>query len=283
MRVIVCTKRDLYGCAILNRLLPALAGHELMAVLSDKVRPAESEVPELAELKLLESELPLRCLFPLIDRHPQATGALTFEGLAKRQGIPIRIVRSVRDGEDAAMLQRFRPDLIVAARFSLIFPRCLLELPRLGIYNIHPGELPRYGGLFAPMRALAAGDAYLGCTVHRMDEGIDTGPIYGVAQLAPRPDRSLFWHTGQLYLIGLTLFLELFGKLNRGEPLVLHPQDPVQRGYQSMPTEKDFAAFRSRGGWLVRPDDYLENLAAYLVAEGASPERLPVAGGSAPR
>jgi hypothetical protein len=278
MRILVCTKRDLYGCAIVNRLLPMLAEHQVVVILSDKTRPSEDEVPELAVLKLLEGELPLRILFPLIDGQRAPGRLLTFEGLEKRYDVPIRVVRSVKDGDELAMLMGFQPDLIVAARFSLIFKRPVLELPRFGIYNIHPGELPRYGGLFAPMRALVAGDPHLGCTVHRMDEGIDTGPIYGVARLVPRSDRSLLWHTGQLYLLGLTLFMELFGKLQLGEPIVLHPQDAAQRGYKSMPTAEDFAAFRGRGGWLVRPDDYLDAVSPFLAAGDSPPGWLPGGG-----
>ena len=45
------------------------------------------------------------------------------------------------------------------------------------ILNIHPAILPAFPGLDAQKRAVAAGVKYSGCTVHFVDEGIDTGPI----------------------------------------------------------------------------------------------------------
>ena len=73
MRILVCTKRDIHGAHFLNRLLPALAGHEVLSVwLSDKNRDAEAAVSELAELRFVERTLPADLLFPLIDMLPEA-------------------------------------------------------------------------------------------------------------------------------------------------------------------------------------------------------------------
>lgn len=268
MRLTLCTKRDIFGCLILNWLLPRLSGHVVSVLLSDKTRPNEESVPELAELKLLERDLPMRLLFPLLDRLPPPAGNFrTFDRLAARHGVEIRTVRAINDGDGAAWLRDFAPDLILSARFSLIFKSPILDLPRHGIYNVHPGALPRYGGLFAPMRGLRAGERRLGCTLHRIDAGIDTGPIYGVDYLDVDASRSLFWHVSRLYPLGLARFLALLAALEGGAPVVLTPQDPALREYRGMPGAEDFAAFRAGGGLLVRPDDYLDCLAGFCTHE----------------
>ena len=54
--------------------------------------------------------------------------------------------------------------------------------------NIHPSLLPLYPGLDTHARAIAAGDAEAGCTVHLVTEGVDEGPILGQARVPIVPD-----------------------------------------------------------------------------------------------
>ena len=49
--------------------------------------------------------------------------------------------------------------------------------------NIHPSLLPKYPGLDTHARAIAAGDAEAGCTVHLVTEGVDEGPVLGQARV----------------------------------------------------------------------------------------------------
>jgi len=53
--------------------------------------------------------------------------------------------------------------------------------------NIHPSLLPLYPGLDTHARALAAGDAEAGCTVHLVSEGVDEGPVLGQARVPIQP------------------------------------------------------------------------------------------------
>lgn len=74
-------------------------------------------------------------------------------------------------------LAGYRPDLLVMYGFNWILPPEVFQLPRLGTINIHPGWLPRYRGAAPDMWAIRNGDDEVGVTVHRVDEGMDTGPI----------------------------------------------------------------------------------------------------------
>ncbi|MBI5164397.1 MAG: methionyl-tRNA formyltransferase [Magnetospirillum sp.] len=264
MRIVVCTKRDLAGSLILNDLMPRLAGHSVLVLLSDKTRPVETAVPELAEIKYLERDLPIGTLFPLVDGLGGGGTLDTFDGCAARFGVPLKVVEDVNAPATAALLRDFAPDLMVSARFSHIFKAPVFEIPRLGTYNIHPGALPAYAGLFAPMRGLMDGAERIGCTLHRVDSGIDTGPVVGIGWLAVDRRHSLLWHVVNSYRPGLDLFVEMMARLEAGQPAIATAQDRSLRRYAGLPGSAAFAAFRAQGFRIWDGDEYAALLAGFL-------------------
>lgn len=80
--------------------------------------------------------------------------------------------------------QALQPDLVVLAGFMLILePDFIAAFPNK-IINIHPSLLPDYPGVDTHARALAAGETTHGCSVHVVDEGVDTGPLIAQASCA---------------------------------------------------------------------------------------------------
>jgi len=85
------------------------------------------------------------------------------------------------------LLQQERVELVVLAGFMrIVGPQLLAAFPRR-IVNIHPSLLPRHRGLRAWELALTAGDSVAGCTVHYVDEGVDTGEIVAQAEVDVLP------------------------------------------------------------------------------------------------
>ena len=85
--------------------------------------------------------------------------------------------REAYDREVVAALQEFKVDLVCLAGFMRILsPYFIRAFPRR-ILNIHPALLPAFPGLDAQKQALEYGAKFSGCTVHIVDEGVDTGPI----------------------------------------------------------------------------------------------------------
>ena len=76
------------------------------------------------------------------------------------------------------------PDVIFSIYYRKILPKSILNLPKLGCINIHPGLLPKYRGPIPTAWSIENGEKNFGITIHLMDEGIDTGPIY-VQELYP--------------------------------------------------------------------------------------------------
>jgi phosphoribosylglycinamide formyltransferase-1 len=78
-------------------------------------------------------------------------------------------------------------DLVILAGFMRIIRQPMLDAWPRRILNIHPSLLPKHPGLRAWEKALNAGDGEAGCTVHVVDEGVDSGPILGQARVPILP------------------------------------------------------------------------------------------------
>ncbi len=98
--------------------------------------------------------------------------------LAKERGIPTFAISGTR--RDQAFIEHLRAhkvDLVCLAGYMRILSPIFITTFRDRILNIHPSLLPSFPGLDAQRQALAHGVKITGCTVHFVDEGLDTGPI----------------------------------------------------------------------------------------------------------
>jgi hypothetical protein len=269
MRVAVCVKRDLFGLLALKALWPALAGHEVRLFCSVKTRPVERAVPELRLMRLLERDLPLDVVLPLALRGGAESPAW-LPSEAAWQKLP-----DLRPAGGGALLRAARPDLVISVRFSLIFPPALIDSVPLGILNLHPGALPGYRGLFAPFWQCLHGERELGCSLHWVDPGIDTGPILGIARVGRDPGRSLLWHTARLYEAGIGLAGDAVRAIAAGDRPEGAPQLPGSGAYFRFPSPQDFAALARGGMPLASPEDYLELLGSLLPGAVLPQESRP--------
>ena len=120
------------------------------------------------------------------------------QGLARaaERGVPVAAVdhrpfRGDRAAFEAALsaeLDRAAPDILCLAGFMRVLTPGFVTRWQGRMLNIHPSLLPLYPGLDTHARALAAGDAEHGCTVHEVTAVLDDGPILGQARLRVLPD-----------------------------------------------------------------------------------------------
>ncbi|WCR12330.1 phosphoribosylglycinamide formyltransferase [Paracoccus stylophorae] len=99
-----------------------------------------------------------------------------------------------RAGFEAALLQPLlaaRPDIICLAGFMRILTPDFVQRFAGRMLNIHPSLLPKYPGLNTHARAIAAGDAQAGATVHQVTSDLDSGPILGQARVPVHPDDTV--------------------------------------------------------------------------------------------
>lgn len=102
---------------------------------------------------------------------------------ARTLGFHTRIIpskgkdRDTFDREVVAVLREFEVEIVCLAGFMRVLgPHFVRAFPGR-ILNIHPALLPAFPGLEAQKQALEYGVKFTGCTVHLVDEGVDTGPI----------------------------------------------------------------------------------------------------------
>ena len=114
---------------------------------------------------------------------------------ARKAGIPTEVVSHKdfpeRAAFDAALMARidtYRPDLVVLAGFMRILTPAFVQHYAGRLINIHPSLLPKYPGMQTHARAIEAGDAEHGATVHFVTEGVDEGPIILQGRVPVMPD-----------------------------------------------------------------------------------------------
>lgn len=104
---------------------------------------------------------------------------------ARKHGIPAKHVsargyRDRRDEYDNLLVQELRKrdvELVCLAGFMRIITPALIAAFPNRVMNIHPALLPSFPGLHVQKAAIEHGVKFSGCTVHFVDEGMDTGPI----------------------------------------------------------------------------------------------------------
>lgn len=95
-----------------------------------------------------------------------------------------------REGHERALdaaLRAAGAEAIALAGYMRILTPVLIDAWAGRMINIHPSLLPKYPGLDTHNRAIAAGDAEAGCTVHLVTIGVDEGPILGQARVPILP------------------------------------------------------------------------------------------------
>ena len=115
---------------------------------------------------------------------------------AATRGIPTAAVDHRPFGDDRAAFEaellkpllHAGPDIVCLAGFMRVLTGDFVSRFQGRMLNIHPSLLPKYKGLHTHARAIKAGDAEHGCTVHQVTAALDDGPILGQARVAIRPD-----------------------------------------------------------------------------------------------
>jgi phosphoribosylglycinamide formyltransferase-1 len=141
---------------------------------------------------------------------------------AKNHGIPTAVVDhkayGSREEFDAKMVEAIRASgaqLVCLAGFMRVVTPVFLRAFPHRILNIHPALLPSFPGTHGPGQALRYGVRFSGCTVHFLDEGVDTGPIIVQAVVPVHEDDTeetlaarILVEEHRIYPMAIRLFLE---------------------------------------------------------------------------
>ena len=119
----------------------------------------------------------------VISNHPEAPGlAAAYQLNLPAVALPSKgLDRETYDRQLIAELQKNRVDLVCLAGYMRILSGHFIREYSQRIVNIHPSLLPAFPGLDAQHQALEHGAKFSGCTVHFVEEGLDSGPIIAQA------------------------------------------------------------------------------------------------------
>src|SRR3954454_12757635 len=100
--------------------------------------------------------------------------------VALEHGIEVLAPPTPRDPEFLARLPELAPDCCPVVAYGALVPRAALDVPRHGWVNLHFSLLPAWRGAAPVQAAVLNGDEVTGASTFQIEEGLDTGPVYGV-------------------------------------------------------------------------------------------------------
>src|SRR6202007_1025170 len=107
---------------------------------------------------------------------------------ARARDLAVRTPVSLKNGEQQTLFAELKLDAAIVGAYGLLLPKAILDVPRLGCFNLHGSLLPRWRGAAPIQRAIMAGDAETGVMVMKMEEGLDTGPVLMAERVPIAPD-----------------------------------------------------------------------------------------------
>lgn len=96
---------------------------------------------------------------------------------ALRFGLPVHQPERIRHADVVEQLKQMKPEAMVVVGYGQIIPQAIIDIPRLGILNVHASLLPKYRGAAPIQWAIAEGETRTGVTTMRIDAGLDTGDM----------------------------------------------------------------------------------------------------------
>ncbi|MCL2849263.1 MAG: methionyl-tRNA formyltransferase [Micrococcales bacterium] len=154
---------------------------------------------------------------------PSAVGAA-----AREAGLEVLTPRRPSEPEFGARLAELAVDAAPVVAYGALLPASVLDVPRFGWVNLHFSVLPAWRGAAPVQHALLAGDEVTGATTFGVDEGMDTGPTFGLVTETIRPTDTAGDLLARLAVTGAELLVRTLDGIEDGVLVpVAQPADGV--------------------------------------------------------
>lgn len=248
MNITLLANRDIASLTAVNYLIEKGKEHKFDVLLSARVGSNNKAPDELQALQFAEQKMFNDILFPALDTAPVRSRTLnTFSDL-QRAGISVTDVAAINSDQGQALVSSRQPDLIVSIRFGQILQKPVIDIPPLGVINLHSGILPDYRGVMATFWAMLAGKETIGTTLHFIqDSQIDAGDIITIDRQPIDYNQSYLANVLSLYAPGIDSVVDAIHMLANGEKLLQQPVDVSTGCYYSFPNSTELAQFTQAG------------------------------------
>ncbi len=137
--------------------------------------------------------------------------------LAADAGIEVLRPASLREPDLLARIAALQPDVAPIVAFGGLVPPVALDIPTHGWVNLHFSLLPAWRGAAPVQHAIWHGDDVTGASTFRLEEGLDTGPVYGMVTETIRPDDTSGALLARLADAGAGLLVATLDALESGQ------------------------------------------------------------------
>ncbi len=130
----------------------------------------------------------------------------------------IDVIRAARvDADTTARIAEFDPDVAAIVAYGGIVPKAALGVPKHGWVNLHFSLLPSWRGAAPVQRSIIAGDDVTGAVTFQLEEGLDTGPVFGTLTETVRQDDTAGDLLGRLAISGAVLLSQTLSAIDAGQ------------------------------------------------------------------
>jgi methionyl-tRNA formyltransferase len=136
--------------------------------------------------------------------------------VADEHGLEVLSPASARDAEFHRRLTELAPDCCPVVAYGALLPRSVLDIPRHGWVNVHFSLLPAWRGAAPVQHAIMAGDEVTGASTFLLEEGLDTGPVFGVVTETIEPTDTAGDVLGRLAVAGAGLLVATLDAIEDG-------------------------------------------------------------------
>ena len=158
--------------------------------------------------------------------------------LAEQLSIPVVQPTKIRTPEFAERLRAEQADVALVIAYGRILPTQLLAAPRLGCLNVHASLLPKLRGAAPIQWSIVRGERETGVCLMRMDEGLDTGPVFARESLVIDPDETAAELSERLSALGAELVVRELPRVVAGE-LQPQPQEHAEASLAPILAKQD--------------------------------------------
>ncbi len=205
---------------------------------------------------LLEKKLPIAAVVTAVDRpkgRSQRVSATPVKEFLLAQNSQVQLLQPEKASspEFVALLRQLKPELIVVVSYGQLLKQNLLDLPSLGIINVHPSLLPKYRGPSPIQSAVLAGEKETGVTIMEINLELDAGDIIDVQKVSVDQEETFGEVETKLAQVSCHLLEKNLRKILQEKKIQKTPQNHSQATFTKKIFPEDALISFDQPAWKV--------------------------------
>lgn len=167
------------------------------------------------------------------------------DAIAENKKIPV-FRGDINSPAGEQFMRDLAPDLAVSAYFNKILKQLVINVPKHGVVNIHPGLLPGYRGVMSYFWVLKNKEQQAGVSLHWIDAGIDTGDVIASKAFRIGGNTTQQKILVKTAVLGARMLKSFIRRLKKGKRIRALPRPSGKPAYYPLPGSRDFEDYCTR-------------------------------------